>query len=536
VAAIKAFREPYLIASLSDADDFEDWEARRVRYALLWSYYENTAYSDVHSFSKSFRARYGLYRYVRGIYNPANRILGFAVDHVWGGALDREADNAGAIPIDTDNSALRPAIAQLWQWSNWQARKDRAVLYGATLGDAAIRVVDDTEKGKVYLDVINPGIIEDVTLDDYGNVKGYVLTEERADPRPNNRGNKVTYQEEATRDGDRVVYQTFLNGTPYPWNGQAAEWEVAYGFVPLVMIQNIDVGLKWGWSELHANRAKFSEIDDVASKLNDQIRKMVEGAWLFTGVTQSTSTPTATSTATSATSSSARDVQLAGREEMVALYGPAGANAVSLIAPLDIASTAGVVRDMLAEIERDYPELKLSVAQASGELSGRALRVARQPLETRIAQRRAVYDDALVRAQQMAIAIAGMRGLPDFAGFNLDSYAAGALDHHIGERPVFQEDPMDGAEAERTFWEAAKMASEAGVPLPAYLELQGWDQDRIDTIVGSEEYQAKQDMVRNMASLGNNLPPAGREAPDDAGTPDGAGETENVLDRSFARR
>jgi len=44
---------------------------------------------------------------------------------------------------------------------------------------------------------------------------------------------------------------------------------------------------------------------------------------------------------------------------------------------------------------------------------------------------------------------------------------------------------------ETAFWEAAKVAGEAGVPLTAFLELQGWDQDKIDKIVNSVEYQAK---------------------------------------------
>lgn len=522
MAAIKAFREPYLLATLHDPGDFEDWDARRVRYAILWGFYENTAYAQSHNWSQAYRAKYGLYRYVRGIYNPANRIVGFCRDHVWGGALDREAQAEGALPILTDNEALRPAIAQLWRWANWNTRKDLVTLYGAALGDSAIRVVDDVTHGKVYMDVVNPGTLEDVTLDDYGNVKGYTITETRKDPRGS--GRDVSYQEVASRDGDSVVYQTFLDGAPYAWNGEAAEWAVAYGFVPLVVVKHIDVGLKWGWSELHAGRGKFSEVDDVASKLNDQIRKLVDAPWFFTGMKGPETTPKPTSAHNATTD------PLIGRQEMPAFYSSNdNAKATALVAPLDIAATSATIREMLAELERDYPELRLSVAQAAGEVSGRALRTARQPVETKIAQRRGVYDNALVRAQQMAVAIAGWRGLPDFRGFGLDSYEAGALDHQIGTRPVFEEDPIDGAEIDRAFWESAKLAIDAGVPLPVYLDLQGWDADRIESITGSEEYQTKQDMVRNMASLGRGAAEGVGGSPvaeddDDAETDEVAGE------------
>ena len=50
------------------------------------------------------------------------------------------------------------------------------------------------------------------------------------------------------------------------------------------MIQNQDVGLDWGFSELHTGRVKFAEVDDIASKLNDQIRKTVDSKWLAAGV------------------------------------------------------------------------------------------------------------------------------------------------------------------------------------------------------------------------------------------------------------
>jgi hypothetical protein len=203
------------------------------------------------------------------------------------------------------------------------------------------------------------------------------------------------------------------------------------------------------------------------------------------------------------------------------LYGPVGAAATPLVAPLDIGATAAEIKEGIAELERDYPELKVDILRASGDVSGRALRIAQQPAEDKVRQRRANYDDALVRLQQMALAIGGFRGY--FPGFSLESYAVGELDHQIGERPIFAEDPLDGIERDKMFWEAAKAAIEAGIPLTVYLEYAGWDEEKIKKLLDSEEYKAKLEAARagmaRLAAAGNdgNGDPEGQEGGSEGG-------------------
>lgn len=448
VAAYKAFREPGLITDpLQIYGEFGDFDYRKLRYAIYWSFYENDAYRSIHTWASQYKISYGLYKYIRHIYNPAYRLGEFWKSHLWGGALDPEAGDGGetpsTLPILTVNPALRPAIAKLWRWSNWQINKDTVSLYGSTLGDAGLMVVDDLERQKVYLKFIHPGTIADVDLDDWNNVKAYIIEEEREDP--GNKNKTVTYREEVSREGDSVIYRTYLNEDLYGWHGQPPEWEEPYGFIPLVLIQHNNVGLDWGWSEIHALRSKIHEVDDLASKLSDQIRKMVEAPWLFAGVDPPTSTPTTTETAL--TGSAAVRRPQPGREEMSSLYAPRPeASATPLVANLDIAAVAGYINDILAEIERELPELQKDIWTASGDASGRALRIARQRVETKVRQRRPNYDDALVRAQQMAIAIGGLRGYEGFDDFDLESFDRGDLDHSIGPRPVFANDPLDELE------------------------------------------------------------------------------------------
>lgn len=487
LAGYKAFREPELISDLTAVMDgeFGEFEARRLRYAIYWAAYENTIYRDgVHRWSKAYKTKHGLYRYIRGIYNPAYRLGEFWKTHIWGGDL------ASAIPIETDIEGLNEAIQQVYRWSNWQIYKDVVALHGSVLGDVALMVVDDAARGKVYIDVIHPGTIAEIETDDFGNVKAYVLKEKRLDPR--NTGNEVTYSEEAFRDGDNVVYRTFLNDTPYDWSGdgRGVEYTRPYGFIPMVLIQHNNVGQDWGWAEIHPGRQKFAELDDLASNFHDYVRKSVNAPMLLSGVDQPRGAMN--TTRTQATETTAADNPTPGREELPFLYGPVGAGATPLLAPLDIASTLEAIQQLLLAIEEDYPELKVSrrAQEVSQEKSGKAIREARKEAEGKVKQRRQNYDDALIRINQMAVAIGGFNGYGEaFTGFNLDSYAAGQLEHTIADRPVFAADPLDDYEvdlAQVTAW--GKRWEAAQVPIisrwRAMLQADGVQEDDLENAIG----------------------------------------------------
>lgn len=510
MAALKAFQEPTLVVELLDETEFEKFESRQMRYSIFWGFFENSAYREIHSWARRYKHLYGLYRYIRNIYSPAHRLGEFWQTFLMGGLLDPDVGDgtaiASAMPVITENEALRPAIARLWNWSNWQVNKDILSLYGPVFGDVGLRVVDDPDREKVYLEVVHPKIIKDVTLDPFGNVKAYTIEESRQ--HPDNPNQSVTYTEVADRDGDEVIYITYLNGKEYAWNGEAAEWTEPYGFIPMRMIQHNNVGLEWGWSEMQPGLSRFHELDDLASMIHDQIRKAVNPIWLFAGVDKPSGSPTTTK------SSATTDRPEPGREETDALYGGDSAKAQALVANVDIANAAERVSELLEDLEREFPELRDDISTGTGEITGRALRIRRQPTVNKVLKRRANYDEGVRRAHQMAIAIAGYRGYEDFGGFGLDSYGAGDLDFHIGERPVFEADPLDDAELDEVFWRAAKTAVEGGMPLVAYLKHKGWSDDNIAAI--QEELdkqisaQAEAQAVQSQANAANALEVVGR--------------------------
>jgi hypothetical protein len=513
MAGYKAFQEKMMGVNLLDDAEFSDADARRMRYAILSAMYENTVYSKMHRFSQKYKSDYGLYRATRNIYNPSYRIGEFWKHHLLGGKLDPAAGDGStvpsALPIETTNEAIRPALALLWRWSNWQIQKDILGLWTPVMGDGVLKVVDDPERKRVYLKPVSASKLTSADVDSAGNVKGYVIEERRDDPRTSRKGSRVTYREEASRDGDMVVYKTFLDNKPYDWYENGTEWTEDYGFIPMVLIQHNNVGLPWGWSELYPGLSKFREVDDLASKLSDQVRKMVDSPWLFSGVTKASSTPKATGETPTA------DNPKPEREEIPIFYGPVGTEAKPLVSDLKIADAAGYINDILAEIERDYPELSADMHNVEGDISGRALRINRGPAEEKVLQRRPNYDDAIVRAQMMALSIGGMRGYEGFQSFNEDSYLAGELDHTIGERPVFSKDELDDLERDKEFWTVAKEAKAFGIPPLVFLEQQGWPKDKIDAIEKSPEYQARMAAMEAATEAARNpqqTPPTNRFA------------------------
>lgn len=505
LAAVSAFREPNVISKLMDETDFTNVDARRMRYALYWAFYENTAYRKVHSWAGSYKTAYGLYKWTRGVYNPSYRLGEFWKSHLFGGSLDPDAGDGksvpSAIPIEVpkanqaNDKRIREALAALWKSSGMQTKKDLMTLWGSVLGDVVIRVNDDPIKEEVSLSVVHPAHLSYVELDAQGNVKEYFYEEERIDPERPEGDQKVTYGEKAENEDGVVTYQTFRNGRPFAWDEeQGEEWTEMYGFVPMVLVKHNDVGMDWGWSELHAIRTKFHEADDLASKLSDHVRKHVDPAWLFSGVKSSDVTKVQKETPT-------QDRPEPGRDDIPVLYGPVGAQATPLVSNLSIADVVTHLREILKEIERDHPELQMDIWSVQGDVSGRALRTARQRAETKVNERRPNYEDALVRAQMMAMTIGGMNGYDGYAGFGEGSYEAGGLLHRVGKRPVFSVDPLDDIEVDKAFWDAAKVAVDTGVPLPLYLRKKGWSEEDIAEITDDEERKAKLEMMKAAAAL-----------------------------------
>lgn len=520
--------------------------ARLSRYALNWAHYEGNIFRGVHPWSRSLKSEFDLYPSIRTIFGPAYRGGEFWAEHLFGGTLDAEAGDGtkvpSAIPIligprgepgrpaaapqaDTEEARrLRGCIARLWRDSNFQAAKDQLTRFGAVLGDVALQAYDDGARGRVYLRPWHPRTIATLDRDPQGNVKGYEREDVRADPRGT--GTNVLYRETATRVRGRIEYRTFLDDEPYDWRTYQEgdrrigdTWTENYDFVPLVFIQHRDMGLGWGWSEYHPAWGKLLELDDQASKVADWIRKAVDAPWLIAGVAADQVEVRYTLGSDEDTS----EDPYRTRVPIVYATDPQ-AKAYPLLAPLSIAESTNWILKILAELERDHQELLGDLATASGDSSGRALRVARERVEAKVVARRAVYDGPLVRAQQMAISIGAIKGYEGYEGYDADSFRDGRLDHAIGPRPVFAMTQMDRIEEQqaRANVETVRSATlaglrTAGVPLLSAMRLAGYPEADVQAVAAEARQEAAKALraaraarlagVTGVASNGDGGPP-----------------------------
>lgn len=434
--------------------------SRLTRYDLLWALYGNSAYGDLIRVLQRYQTDRRFYRYIRGIYNPSRRVVEFYVQHVAGGVLSTRP-GVGALPIEVDGEGvgaegigathqgqvrrtLRDAIGQVWEWSNWQSKKSVMVRHGAALGDTFLKVVDDTARQKVFVQVLWPGIVSEIAHDDYGNVTAYTLVYTGTDEK----GNTYRYKETC----DRGWFRTFKDDKPWGYGGNPAAWQNPYGFVPMVHGMHLDLGGAFGAVPHHATMDKIHEVNDQASLLNDQVRKAVNVPWAFVGVDPG-------------------DISLTTGQDNVPILAIKGvtkneAEVKALLYDIDVEHALGNIQAQIEEIERDHPELTLrKLREQVRDVTGRAVKLIFDDAEKLVVEARANYDHAQQRAFQMALSIAGWRGYgPEFAGIDLGTYAAGGLDFRFGERPVLPEDETEQAQADVQKAQAAEAKIRAGIP------------------------------------------------------------------------
>jgi hypothetical protein len=525
---VPAFNELYFVTD-DGTRSFDRWglyQHRAGRYAVLWSHYEGNVYRKVHRWAEQVKDAYGLYSFIRTIYSPAYRIGEFWSRHLYPGDLDQEAGDGrcrpSAIPIEVADGnpkadALRAALALILRQSNFQAHKETYARYGSVLGDVGLEAVDDEARRKVYLRVVHPATIRDVTRDPFSNVKGYVIQERRPDPRhedPLSIPPLVTYTEVVTRVRAGTRYRTLLDSEPWDWRDYPDErarevgpdWTEDYGFVPLVFVQHRDMGIGFGWAEVYPGLSKLHELDDQASKLCDQVRKLVECPWFFSGVENPDQSR---GLAVEYPDADADDPE-PGRTRVPALYGPPGSGITPMVAPLDIAAVSAHIRSLLESLREDFPELQEDIATPSGDASGRALRVARERVEGAVEQRRAGYDDALRRVLMMAVSIGAKKQYPGFEAFDEGSFERGELDFQIGARPVFAVDPAEKLDESTKRAAVLKVLKDAGVPLAVAMAEAGYSDDSIKraSAGAAAEATASLDMIRRKQVLALSDVPA----------------------------
>lgn len=406
-AFVSTFRERNLVPS--DLTEWDSEGARFARYALGDHFYANTVYSSAHANALKLRIDYGLYKHIRSIYSPVHRLVEFYVAAVYGGNLDFENLEKGAVPILMADDALKTAIRQTWLWSNWRSQKNVYVRTGTRKGDVFLWIADEVDRQKVRLEVVDPMKVRDYTPDAVGNVKDCVLEYQLTDPDTNR---DYTFRLEVDQDWFR----------PFRDNTALEAWPNPYGFVPLVHTKHIDVGMQYGAYAFHGTEGKIDEANDAASILNDAVRKAVNIIYYGAGMARNQDL----------------DANVDARDVVPIITGPKDTELKPLTPQVDIAAAGGNLDRMLKQLETDMPELSLHQLRDSGNLTAPGVRAGYKDAIDRVQEAQGNYDDGYIRAQKMAITIGGFRGYEGFEGFNLDSFPDD-VEFYVKERPVIDD-------------------------------------------------------------------------------------------------
>ena len=472
VAAVSTWRSVF---SDPQANSHQSHTDRQTQYDVLWSYYANTAFEDLDKWHQ-YRSEFALYRHIRSIYNPVQRIVDFYVGHVYPGVLSSDGSRlpAGiqlAIPLaeDTDPN-LKEAIAQFWQWGNWQEGSGLMVTYGAVTGNVLVELLDDVARSKVLPSVTWPGLVSDLEIDITGNVQFYALEYEAE----NEDGTKFQYRKEVDQD----EFRFFKDDKPFDY-GQGASYANPYGFVPAVWVKHGNQGGDFGVPAIKGSISKIDELNALASHINDHIHKLINAPQLIT--TEGNIGPLFAG----APGSDQRGVRTidpemttlrtqqsfwANREKIGSLKAPAGTEVKSLAGNLQLDHAMPYVDHLMSEIEQDFPELTFyqqlrSMSQITGPAADRLMGDVKQ----KVLRAASSYDLQSTKLFAMAVAIGGWRlsrgdwsmrtaQQEKFGPFNLESYAKGDLNFEIVPRPLItvNEEEQIGIDLKRAQMVTAK--------------------------------------------------------------------------------
>lgn len=512
MSGVKGFIAAYNANALlpMEGAEWDDYGYRLMRYQLSEMYYSNVVYKQLGLLSATAAQRKidnKLYKRVRGIYNPVNRLVEGYVSKVYGGSVDYDNLDSGALPILNADDTLRQSIRRVLKWSRFDQTKSLYVRNGAKLGDVFWKLVDDTASERIRMELLPASYVKEIETDGNGRIEKILIEYQRDDEttdafRPNNTQadyeKYYTYSEVITPD----YFATYRDGEPYAFvndseGNKLAKWANPYGFVPVAHVQHIDQGLGWGASAYHMALDKIDELNDQASLLNDAVRKSVDIAWLFVNINKP---------------DEKQSVANDNRDDMKALYVQAPADkqvdVKALVPNLDITATISNIEHLRDELERDMPELSMHHLRDSAQQTAPGIKSAYNDAIGRYREAQGNYDNGLVQALTMGIAMGGVRGYQDFRGYGADDYLRDNIEFSINARPIIDDELSKGERIQYFIQSSAPNKAiwdEMGVAEETIAE---W-QSEIDA-----NKQQMMDMMQGAPPSDGTQPPNDQTAPD----------------------
>ncbi len=410
-------------------------------YALMEHYDANSLFDNLAApLWRDYKARYGLPRLMRSLFNPTTR----AVDWYPGAIYPGPEHGGDRRLIPWPEAAMQEAPAMVaageaaLRWGGWPVAAHLWVRQTVLLGNTIIEIQDDLARRQVYPCLIHPRHVVDLALSPAGDVVRYAIAFRRTDPA----GKTFLYRKEV--NAERIA--TFRDDEPWDPDGLGAERANPYGFVPAVWTRfRPQSGSVYGTPLILPALPKIEALNAAASAIHDYVLKFIhQGAIL-------------------ATNSSVAEIQrvigqptdpdqmTADRESVGLWRGPADLRVWKLIDNLGLGEAVGFIERLLEEIEADLPELTVDRRlQEMAVLTGPGAERALGEVKKRHRAAMAEFDLQLGRIVTMCLAIGGWRlnaGAWDAPGgidparqafrpFDLDTHRRGEVRVELEPRPL----------------------------------------------------------------------------------------------------
>lgn len=429
------------------------------RYALQRAYYANNGLYE--------RLAQSLYdsgvksRAVRGLRNPAFRIVEAYPAHLWPGDLPE------ALPIVTENDRIQAPIQQAWAWGNWARRKQLFARDLAMLGDQFIKVVADAQRKRVYLELVDPAIVTEFDTDERGNLT-YIRIDQHSSERQGDTVRKFWHVEIWSKE--LQTYRRWERQNPEPDTthlGPPTEEIpfIGYDFVPIVHCQFRDIGAGRGVGAFWPQIEKIDQVNAEATRLSQMLFRHNTATMIVVGGTdpdgRGLPAPTIGPTATDGS-------VLISDDSLISV--PGGARVESLVPNLNYEAHRLVNSDGLLDLQQDSPEMAYwrVMELGSNEVSGVALRHILGPFIMRLREVRGNAEDMLARADMMALTLGGLVGADGFQ--NLGSFEQGDFEHTFEEREVIALSDVEEAQSDLTKAQTYQALISAGLPVGEALQ------------------------------------------------------------------
>lgn len=381
--------------------------------------------------------------------SPVHRAVEVYVTGMWPGDLKE------ALPLEFANAEkadnLTAAAHKIWEWSNFARRRPKMLRSFALEGELILKAVSTKaarpQDSRVWFQAIPASTVTTFEEDARGNCEYLRIdvtktrrtdddeTEDYVHTEIWDKAHGVRIWEHDK--GEEASVRTL--GAPDAEQSKRLD-QMGLDFIPFARAMFRDVGEERGHNVFQHAVRKVDECNRFWTALHKAGARTGVLWALEMQQADASGRPLPTDISTSSST-----IELGG-EKFAKVYGTMRC----LVPPIPFDALRAIGNDMVAELEKDLPELLYyRIVEGAGELAYETVRTMLAPCEARVKEARMNAEAALVKVHKMALHLGQALGIPGFGKDEIGTFDAGDFDHRMDpNRDVYPAGPLERASIE----------------------------------------------------------------------------------------